>query len=288
MPDNACVNAALPPAPDVLVVAYRRADLVASMIDSVRAMLPESRILVWDNRSDGTQSVRELAQRHPEVTWIFHDSNAGFAAGVNGLMQHSTSDQVLLLNPDAELLSDLAGCRRLLAADPGVAAAAPWMDSGDGHKRWDNAHREPNPVRQLVTYAGYDERVRRLPALSMFYGTQPSTVSGYLTGACLLISRAAWDVVGPFDERYFLYSEETDWCRRARDRGYRLVAVPEPGIRHVAAGTVADDQAASSRSSQLLEESRVRYLGDHYGAGAARAFTAGVSLLGRVQRSRRR
>jgi len=243
-------------------------------------------VYVWDNRSDGSDDVRVVAAAHAEICWTFHDENIGFAAAVNRLVAMSDADTFLLLNPDAQLVGDLAVSREALRT-PTVAAAAPWVEDED-HRPWDNAHREPTLARQLVNYAGWEDRVGRLPALSMAYSQQPHEVDGYLTGAGLLISRDAWQAVGEFDERYFLYGEEADWCRRARLRGYTLCAIAEKGIIHRAAGTVSDATSATSRSAQLLQENRVRYLNMHHGPMASRTFQAGAAVIERIQPSKRR
>jgi GT2 family glycosyltransferase len=274
--------------PDVLVVSYRRADQLASMLESVARFLPRSRVRIWDNYSDGSAAIAELATKWPKVDWHFHDDNIGFAAAVNALMRTVGSPQALLLNPDAELLSDLAISRSLLESSNRVAAVGPWIDHGGSSRPWDNARREPTPLRLFMSYAGWDQRLGRRPAFSMLYDRQPRFVSGYLSGACLLIATAAWAELGQFDERYFLYSEEADWCRRARMSGWRLLAVAEPGARHQPGGTVRDDPSAALLSASLLRRSQVRYLSDHHGALRAAAYLTGTQLLDRLQPARRR
>lgn len=270
----------------MLVVSYRRADLLDTCLQAVREHLPTARVRVWDNHSEGSADVRELAGQWPEVDWVFSEENVGFAAAVNGLMRRVTSPTAFLLNPDATLLSDLAGCRRALAEDASVAAAAPNVDE-PGRLPWDNAHREPTWVRHLLSFAGWEDRLGRFAPVSMSYRERPIDVGGYLTGAGLLISMEAWRAVGEFDERYFLYGEEADWCHRARRRGLRLVSVDEPGIAHSAAGTVSDEVRARTRSDDLLAESRRRYVRDQQGAAAELALRAGTFTLERVQRSKR-
>ncbi|MDO5627578.1 MAG: glycosyltransferase [Mobilicoccus sp.] len=267
-------------------MSYRRADLLRAALTSVAEHLPDSTVLVWDNASDGSDDVRILSDSWPSVEWTFCDENIGFAAAVNRLVAQSSAPTFFLMNPDAVLVGDLQGCRRALE-DPQVAAAAPWMEDGR-HRPWDNAHREPTAIRMLVSYAGWENRLARRPGVSMAYRSQPTEVSGYLTGAGLMISRDAWRAVGEFDERYFLYGEEADWCRRARHLGRKLCAIPEPGIVHHAAGTVSDETAASSKSTILLNENRRRYLRSHHGALSLGAFVLGARALDAAQPSKRR
>lgn len=274
------------PVPDVLVVSYRRADLLESCLDSITEHLPTARVHVWDNHSEGSEAVRALAGSREQVDWVFSETNVGFAAAVNGLMRRVRGEQALLLNPDALLQGDLTGCRTVLRDEPDVAAAAPNVVE-EGRRPWDNAHREPTWVRHLVSYAGWEERLGRFGPVSLAYRDRPLDVEGYLTGACLLLSVEAWRAVGEFDERYFLYGEEADWSHRARRRGLRLVSVDEPGVVHTAAGTVSDHSTGLSRSDELLAQSRRRYVRDQQGTVAAGLFTAGARVLERTQRSKR-
>lgn len=293
----------------VLIVSYRRADQVERALDSVARHLPGCAIRVWDNASDGSDDIRRLAARRPEVAWTFSPENIGFAAAVNALMAQLAGDDtagaatgrtlgaaatpdpedpfVLLLNPDAVLDSPMTGCLEVLRSQDSVAACAPWLDQGPAHRAWDNAHREPTLLRHICSYAGWSDRLRARGLLSDLYDHQPERVDGYLTGACLWIRRAAWRDVGPFDDRFFLYCEEVDWARRARRRGWQLRAVPEAGARHEAAGTVRDSAAGSRRSAELLARSQVLYLRKHSGALAALAYRGAMAVLDRVQRSKR-
>jgi hypothetical protein len=129
--------------------------------------------------------------------------------------------------------------------------------------------------------------LRALPCSDLYPGP-PDRPVGYLSGACLLISRAAWTDVGLFDERYFLYGEEADWAHRARQRGWQLRLIPRPGARHSPVGTVAGQPDAVRRSSQLLYESQIRYLRAHARPTAVWEFRLGTALLDRLQRSKRR
>ncbi|MEP7162096.1 MAG: glycosyltransferase, partial [Dermatophilaceae bacterium] len=267
-------------------MSYRRADLLARCLDSVGLHLPNSRVRVWDNDSEGTLQIRRLSQLYPDADWTFCPDNIGFAGAVNRLMRRCDSPSVLLLNPDAVLLGDLIATRQAVA-DTRVAAAAPWIEDPP-RRPWDSAHREPTLLRSLVNYAGWEDRMGRRAALSMAYARQPVEVDGYLTGACLLIARSAWRAVGEFDERFFLYAEEVDWCRRARAAGYALLAVPELGIAHTAAGTVSDAPSASDLSARMLQSSRVRYMTKHSGPRVGRAFAAASTFLDAAQPSKRR
>ncbi len=272
----------------VLIVSYRRADLLERALASVDKWLPDVPVHVWDNASGGSAQVRELAAKRPDITWTFSDFNIGYIAAMNKLMAQVPDADVLQLNPDAELLGPLTRAREAIA-EPGVAAVSPTVIDPDGRDEpWDVAHREQGVVRNLVNGAGYAKRLRgRL--LSNLYPEPPEEVDGYLTGCCLFISRDAWNAMGPFSEEFFVYGEDATWQPAARKAGWslRLVDDPEPQVRHASGGTVADDPLASKRGDDLLRSAQVIALGLEHNLGRGSLYAAGATLLERVQRSKR-
>ncbi|HEX3785660.1 MAG TPA: glycosyltransferase [Pseudonocardiaceae bacterium] len=275
----------------VLVVSYRRVDLLERCLTSVAKHLGDATVLVWDNHSEHSAEIRELAGEYPTVRWTFADRNLGYAAAVDALAAQVPGADLLLLNPDAELTGPLTDCRAALA-EPGVAAVSPTVSgartASDAEQEppWDVARRRQTVLRSLVSNAGYAQRLRGKP-ISDRYAVPPREVDGYLSGCCLLISRAAWTEIGPFDQRFFLYGEESDWQRRARDAGWRLLLVDEPDVRHSAGGTTADDPLAGRRAGDLLRAGQAMMLGLHGNTGPGTVFTAGLRVLDRVQRSKR-
>lgn len=277
------------PSPDrplvVLVVSYRRADLLRRCLDSVHKYLGGVRVLVWDNMSSASAEIRALTGEYPQVEWTFADRNVGYARAVNGLAGQAGDADLLLLNPDAELTGPLAASRAAIQR-PGTAAVSPRVVEPAGGPDWDVARRKQTVLRSLVSHSGYGKRLRGR-RISDYYAEQPVEVDGYLSGCCLLVSGTAWRELGGFDEKFFLYGEESEWQRRATARGWRLVLADEPDVTHGAAGTMAGDPLAERRSRDLLRAGQAEMLGmSNYGPGAV--FTAGLAVLDRVQRSHRK
>ncbi len=273
----------------VLVVAYRNPADLQACLDSVKAQLSDLPTLVWDNSGPDWPGMAEVAAANPWVDWRSGSENIGFAAAVNALANLVPEHDLLLLNPDAVVLSGLERTRAALQ-EAGVAAAAPLVvdaEAGGPGELWDVAHRRRGLVRALVSTAGYSSRLRGTP-LSDLYPAPPEQVDGYLTGACLAVKRDAWEALGPFDEEYFLYGEESDWQRRALDAGWRLVLTEDRGIEHTGHGTVAGDRVAGRRSVDLLRANIALNLEHERGRRQADAYLAGVNLLERTQRWSRR
>jgi GT2 family glycosyltransferase len=215
-------------------------------IEDTRALLPtlarcrvpdgwRLRVLVVDNgSSDG--SAAAIGREFPGVEVLALPENRRFAGGCNAGLKRALgqgADAVMLLNNDTEAEPGL--CEQLLLAleqDPRAGAAAPLI-----------CFQQPA---DLIWYAGG----RCVPALGLAahrglrqhdrgqYRAVEET--GYVTGCCLLATRAAWEQVGPLDERYFIYAEDADWCLRARAASFRLLFVPGARLWHkVSASTGA-------------------------------------------------
>lgn len=183
--------------------------------------------------NDSTDGTRERLSSRADLTWIPLDSNRGFTAGVNLGAQRATAPFLLFLNPDAELTAGaLPRLHAHLVADPLVAAAGPRFVYPDGSPQ-DGAFAYPS---LLMTWLEFFHRPGRL-LHTRWNGRldarddRPVSID-YPLGACMLIRRAAWNDVGGFDEGFFMYCEEVDWCMRAKRRGWRIDQVPTATVVH--------------------------------------------------------
>jgi glycosyltransferase involved in cell wall biosynthesis/GT2 family glycosyltransferase len=274
----------------VLIVAYRNPTMLRECLAAALTHLPDNQILIWDNSGPGFPGIDDVVADHPEVKWFLGSPNIGFAAAINALAREVPEHDMLLLNPDAVLQGPLTGTLACLRKSD-IAAAAPLVSDSNAdpavHRPWDVAHRGQGLGRALVSWAGYAPRVRG-SRWSELYRHQPTSVDGYLTGACLAVSRDAWNAVGSFDEEFFLYGEEADWQRRALSVGWSIELIDEPGILHTGHGTVSSDPTAALRSQDLLRANIALNLELEKGSTQAGLYLAGTSLLDRVQRSKRR
>jgi GT2 family glycosyltransferase len=199
--------------------------------------------------------------------------NAGYAAAVNAGAARVPGRDLLLLNPDIEL-GDPGAVRVLidvLAAHRKVGVAAPRLVGEDGRPQ-PTARRFPSATALLGTLPrlGALGPVRR--GLERYH--EPSaatraTVVDWVLGAAMLIRRSAFDQVAGWDERFFLYVEDVDFCRRLRRAGWEVAFVPEVEVTHVY-GKATD----ARRVSMLSSSARRRHL-----AGHARLFLREPRLL---------
>lgn len=210
--------------PDAVVVTFESADRLESCLDSVRG---HTQVFVVDNASaDRSAEIAEAAGARVAR----NVDNRGFAAAANQGAALGRADLILFLNPDATLASrDLA---LLIGAldDPSVGAAGPRLVRSDGSEQrawWPF----PSPALAWREALGLERLRTRRPAAD-------GSVD-FVVGACLLVRRDAFERLGGFDERFWLYGEEADLCRRLRDSGLRVVHVPAARALHVGAASSA-------------------------------------------------
>lgn len=238
---------------EVIVVAYGAPELLRRALTPV-AELP---VTVIDNSS--SSEIRELCAELG-IRYLDPGANLGFGSAVNRVLRdrlHPGGD-VLLLNPDAVIdPSDIAELHHVLRSDARRASVGPAQVDERGHRarvQWPF----PSPFGSWLNAAGLG---RLRPA-----------GSGFVIGSVLLLRAEALAQVGGFDERFFLYAEETDWSYRAFLLGWRHAAVPHIEAVHAGAGTSTDPR----RREAMFFASQERYLRKHFGsAGWASARFAG-------------
>lgn len=279
----------------VLIVAYKDHEILEKCLAQVAEHLSGLPVYVYENSGDPYPGREELVARHPHVHWMVGAKNIGFAAAVNALAAFTPHDSdLLLINPDAQLLGPLDRTRRLIRGAR-VAAVAPqmWDTHGPGRAPWDVATRRRTLARALVAAAGYSDKLRgsRLSHLYRESPTENQEIDGYVGGAVLAINRDAWSSLGGFDEEFFVYGEETDWQNRARKAGWKILLADEVGATHGEVPEAEDDSTADvggrGRMYELLRTNVALLLEHENSVHHADAYLAGTSLLDRVQPSKR-
>lgn len=273
----------------VVIVSYNTRDLLSRCLSSLAKTLPESRLAaeVWvvDNASaDG--SVDLVRQRYPAVTVVALEDNLGYAAACNvGLARFRDSAKAaappwtLVLNADTELrpgaLDALVGA---LAENPRAAVAGPKLLYPDGRLQH-SAFRFPGiaqTVLDLFPMARLqDHTVNGRYPVAAYAAGAPFEVD-FPLGACLLVRTEAMQRVGLMDDRYFMYCEEIDWCRRFADAGYGALCVPAAEVVHVAGASTSQHRPEMLAA---LWRSRLRYFRTHEGRVRA-AVLASIVRLG--------
>jgi N-acetylglucosaminyl-diphospho-decaprenol L-rhamnosyltransferase len=245
----------------IVVVTYDALPWIEQCLTSVRGV---ETVVVDNGSSDGT--VAFVRERFPDVR-VIETANRGLGAGWNIGIRETSSQYVLLLNADA-WLAERALERLVEFADtrPRAAVVGPRLLNPDGTLQR-SVRGFPTLWRLATEYLFLRKLAPGSSALNAFYaGGFDHDVERdveVVMGACMLLRREAIEQVGDCDEDYFLFSEETDWCFRFRDAGWRVVFFPGAECLHV---------RGASHSGRLYRENlrgHLLFLSKHRGPKVA-------------------
>lgn len=248
----------------VIIVNWNTCDLLLDVIASLQTSTSRVtlEIIVVDNAShDG--SAAALQERYPEVTLIQNDENLGFARANNIGFARAAGRAVCLVNTDVIALEGVVDeLWDRLQAEPDVAMIGPHTIDGNGATRR-NCRRFPS----LGNAAGDHLWLKKLglPGLqgrALPMDTYDETHDAeVLSGCFLMVRRDALDAVGPLDENFFFYGEDTDWGKRFHDAGWRALFHPAATAIHFGGASTA---AYPLRYYLNMERADLRYWRKHH------------------------
>jgi GT2 family glycosyltransferase len=250
----------------VVIVNYRSYPELHACLASLGGD-PAATVVVVDQQSDPA-AASSIERSFPDVRLLRLTGNDGFAAGVNRGARETGTPYLLLLNPDtiAEpgLCTWLAGW---MDAHPQVGVAGPRLRNDDGTIQG-SARRFPDCTTAIAGRSSWLTRAipgnrlsrRNLPALDAVT-TEPVDVD-WVSGACMMIRRDAFDALGGMDEGFFMYWEDADFCRRAAHAGWRTVYCPGAGAVHAGGRS---SRHASDASLVAFHDSAFRLFWKHAG-----------------------
>jgi N-acetylglucosaminyl-diphospho-decaprenol L-rhamnosyltransferase len=244
----------------IVIVTYNAKAYVAgclrSLLDTPPA-IPHD-ITIVDNAS--TDGVMQMVKADwPAVNIVDMGRNAGFAAANNAGIRASTGTYVLLLNSDtivrAGAIDTLVAT---LESTPDVAIAGPRIVDGGGEP-------ELSFGRMISPVAEVRQKVLGRRADWIARETRREQFVDWVSGACLLVRRADAEAVGLLDDRFFLYTEDVDFCAAVRARGHRVLVTPRAEIVHLRGQSRA---TAPQAASAAYRRSHLAFYEKHHPAWA--------------------
>lgn len=238
----------------IVIVTFNSARDIDRALRSLTAAPPATRheIVVVDNASTD-DTVTRIRSSWASVRLIASPINLGFAAANNRGIRESSSDLVLLLNPDTSVPA--GAIDRLVAhldARPDVAIVGPRIVDGRGRAElsFGSMLAPLTELRQKMLVGGNERGVRPIVAM-VDRMTRRTREVDWVSGACLLIRRADLEAAGLLDERFFLYTEDVDLCASVRMRGRTVLFAADVEIQHLRGRSAGATTAAAYRRSQL-------------------------------------
>ncbi len=249
---------------DVVIVTYNSASRLPKVLDSLPG---DVQVTVVDNGStDGSADVAEARG----ATVVRGSVNAGFASGCNRGAAFGHAKTILFLNPDAVIESDaLERLVEVFYADPQIGVASPRLVYTSGHKQ-----RVQWPYPSAV--GAWREALGLHPYVE-------ESDDGFVVGACFAVRREAFEAAGGFDERFWLYGEEADLCRRIEDLGWTIRRIPSAAAIHEGGASAGDDPVENRVVFEHFMRGGEHFVDKHGGRRALVSYRA-ANFVGSVGR----
>lgn len=271
------------PSLDVVIVNWNAGEQLRRCLESIAAARRDgfalARVAVVDNASaDG--SCEGLGNLSLPLAILRNDRNAGFAAACNRGAAGSAAEYLLFLNPDTRLYpGSLARPVAFMESPEGAATGIVGIRLVDERGETSRScARFPTLATMLSKALGLRRLSPRLfPSYAMTeWDHAESRDVDYVTGAFFLVRRSLFAELGGFDERFFVYLEETDFARRARSLGRTCRYLADARAFHRGGGT---SERANAERLFYAASSRLLYARKHFGAGAAFLYLAASAIL---------
>lgn len=263
----------------VLIVNYNGLQFMEACLDSVAKAFLKFRheVIVIDNdSSDGSQA---YLRARGDIRYIESAENLGFTGGNNRAAREARGRILLLLNNDTcvhGVLDPLVDS----VSDPAVGVAGCRLVYGDGRQQFSVGLRH-SPARIVLSWLGLEKRhwlpsvFRRLETDRTFYDTSHSEVD-WVSGACFATPRALWERLGGFDETFFMYCEDVDYCFRVVEEGLRVSYRADVRVTHFeGAGRPWIGHPALQRTVR----SYLHLVGKHAGRPTTRLMSLGLGMV---------
>lgn len=273
-----------PARPDVsiIIVNWNSREFLSMCLKSIFATPCELglEVIVIDNASyDGSEDM--VRQSFPSVIFIQGRENLGFARANNAAVANAAGRNLLLLNPDTEVVGDaIERMVRFLDSNPGAGAVGCRLLNTDGSLQTSCVQAFPTLSNQVLD----SEFLRRMFPHSALWGIQallngrtpPEGVEA-LSGACIIVRREVFRAVGQFTEDYFMYAEDIDLCYKLKKSGLCNHYLGDVCVVHHG-GQSSGASSESQFGNVLMRESIATFLRLHHGAHYARAYRVALAF----------
>ncbi len=226
---------------DIIIVNHNSTDYLLKCIHSIYDVLEKEiavSIYVVDNASE--DNIERLSQKFPQVSLLKNKVDIGFARAVNYYISRTSAPYIMLLNPDTLVeKSFFASILKFMEENPSVGVFGPKILEENGQVQG-SARSFPTPMTALFGRNTFmskffpNNRMTSKNVLTNRIDGEKKMEVDWVSGACMILRRSAIKEVGLMDEKFFLYWEDADLCKRMSEKGWRVVYSPNASIMHYA------------------------------------------------------
>jgi len=228
---------------DLIIINYKSTDYLQTCLTSIYERLNgfHANVHVVDNGSG--DHVYLVKSTYPKTILTIHNNNLGFSKAVNKIIKKTSSPYIVLLNPDTIVFDNFfEPIISFMQKHPDVGIVGPKVINSDGSIQG-SARAFPTfssalfGRRSLLTKLFPNNRITCTNILSNKSADRTPLEADWVSGACQIIRREAIEDVGLLDERFFLYWEDVDWCKRMWKEGWKVIYLPRAVVQHTVGGS---------------------------------------------------
>jgi len=245
----------------IIIVNYNVKELLRQCLQSLAGV--DCEIFVADNASkDG--SVEMVREEFPEVKLIASKENLGFAKANNLALRQAQGRYLLFLNPDTVVPKEtLSTIIQFMDGDPKVGVATCFIELASGGMDMDCHRGFPTPWASFCHFSGLAKLFPRSKLFGQYHQTWKDLSKTHeidsCVGAFMMVRRGAMEEVGVWDEDFFFYGEDLDWCYRFREKGFKVMFYPHVKIIHhkgASSGMKKSSQEVTTASRESKRRAR--------------------------------
>ena len=243
----------------VVIVSYNTREILRNCLEALfeNSREVDMEVFVVDNNSADDSSAM-VQHDFPSIHLIANNQNLGFAAANNQAFALASGQYIILLNPDAYIRhASIKHCIAFMEQTPQCGLAGGKIISPEGRLE-PSARRFPSALSKLLTLSGLSGKFPLSPILNRhefggFAHDHPQEVD-WVPGTFTIIRKTMLDAIGAFDERFYIYYEETDLCLRAKKAGWKVFFIHDAEVMHIggACSKTRKDKTFDNKAAQVL------------------------------------
>ena len=249
----------------IIIVSFNTRQLLKDCLDSIGSATNNIKLEIFvvdNNSSDGTAAM--IKKDYPKVKLLANKKNLGFSKANNQALKLAKGKYVLILNPDTKLAHDtISEMIKFMEENPKIAVSTCNVELPNGQLDRDCRRHFPTPWRAFCHFSKLEKLFPRSRLFDQYYFGYLSPATEHeidsCVGAFMMVRQSIVKKVGLFDEDFFFYGEDLDWCWRFKDAGYKIRYTPITKIIHYK-GAASGIKSASKHISKATKESKKKAL----------------------------